>query len=130
MALLLVVTTAIMTIVISSSNEQIYSEMQTASEAIDKSTKKVAELVSLISIHPNNSDGITLDLLNYGKRVITIEKVMIDGVESTYSIYKSSDGSPLGNTLPVRELVTVQVPKSGKTIQILTDSGNLFDFST
>lgn len=126
-ALLLVVTAAVMTIVISHSNDQIFSDRQTATEAIEKSRKRVAELVSLIGIS-TDSGGMKVELLNYGRSEVTIEKVMVDGIESTYSIYKS-DGSPLGSTLPVKELVTLQAPKSGKTIQILTDSGNLFDFS-
>lgn len=127
-ALLLVVTAAIMTIIISSSNEQIFSERQTASEAIEKSRKKVQELVSLIGIS-TNSGSMTVEMLNYGKTEISIEKVMVDGDEaSTFNIFKS-DGTPIGRTLPVKELVTLQIPQSGKTVQILTTAGNLFDFS-
>lgn len=127
-ALLLVVTAAVMTIVISYSNDQIFSERQTASEAIEKSRKRVAELVSLIGIS-TNSEGIEVELLNYGKEAITVEKVMVDGMVSTFSIQKS-DGTIVGTILPVRELVTLQIPKTGKTVQILTTAGNLFDFST
>jgi hypothetical protein len=126
-ALLLVVTTAVMTIVISYSNDQIFSERQTASEAIEKSRKRVQELVSLIGIS-TNSGSMAVDLLNYGRQAIMIEKVMVDGIASTYSIYKS-DGTLLGASLPVKEPVTIQIPKTGKTVQILTTSGNLFDFS-
>jgi hypothetical protein len=126
-ALLLVVTAAVMTIIISYSKEQIFSERQTASEAIEKSQKRVQELVSLIGIS-TNSGSMEVDLLNYGKETITIEKVMVDGMASTYTIYKS-DGTSLGTILPVKEPVTIQIPKTGKTVQILTTAGNLFDFS-
>ena len=126
-ALLLVVTAAVMTIIISHANDQIFSERQTASEAIEKSRKRVQELVSLIGIS-TNSGSMAVDLLNYGKQAVTIEKVMVDGVASTYSIYKS-DGTVLGNVLPVKEPVTLQTSNTGKTVQILTTSGNLFDFS-
>lgn len=127
-ALLLVVTAAVMTVVISYSNDQIFSERQTATEAIEKSRKRVAELVSLIGIY-TNSESMTVELLNYGKSEITVEKVMVDGAEASFSIFKS-DGTLVGTTLPVKELVTIQIPKTGKTVQILTISGNLFDFST
>jgi hypothetical protein len=126
-ALLLVVTAAVMTIIISQANDQIFSERQTASEAIEKSRKRVQELVSLIGIS-TNSGSMAVDLLNYGKQTVTIEKLMVDGIVSTYSIHKS-DGTVLGTNLPVKEPVTVQIPKTGKTVQILTSSGNLFDFS-
>lgn len=126
-ALLLVVTAAVMTVVISYSNDQIFSERQTASEAIEKSRKRVAELVSLIGIS-TNSGSMSVELLNYGKEIITVEKVMVDGMVSTFSIQKS-DGTSVGFTLPVKELVTIQIPKTGKTVQIITKSGNLFDFS-
>ncbi|MCA2003945.1 MAG: hypothetical protein LDL06_04175 [Candidatus Nitrosotenuis sp.] len=126
-ALLLVVTAAVMTIVISHANEQIFSERQTASEAIAKSQKRVQELVSLIGIS-TNSDGMAVDLLNYGRQTITVEKVMVDGITSAYHIYKS-DGTVLGSILPVKEPVTLQASNTGKTVQILTTSGNLFDFS-
>lgn len=126
-ALLLVVTAAVMTVVISYSNDQIFSERQTASEAIEKSTKRVAELVSLIGIS-TNSESISVELLNYGKETITLQKVMVDGIDTTFSIQKY-DGTIVGTTLPVRELVTIHIPKTGKTVQILTTAGNLFDFS-
>lgn len=126
-ALLLVVTAAVMTIVISYSNDQIFSERQTATEAIEKSRKRVAELVSLIGISAN-SESMSVELLNYGKEIITVEKVMVDGITTTFSIQKS-DGTLVGTVLPVKELVTIQIPKTGKTVQILTTSGNLFDFS-
>lgn len=126
-ALLLVVTAAVMTIIILHANDQIFSERQTASEAIEKSRKRVQELVSLIGIS-TNSGSMAVDLLNYGKQAVTIEKVMVDGIASTYSIHKS-DGTVLGNNLPVKEPVTLQIPKTGKTVQILTTAGNLFDFS-
>jgi len=126
-ALLLVVTAAVMTVVISYSNDQIFSERQTATEAIEKSRKRVAELVSLIGIS-TNSGSMSVELLNYGKEIITVEKVMVDGIATTFSIQKS-DGTIVGTTLPVKELVTIHIPKTGKTVQILTTSGNLFDFS-
>lgn len=126
-ALLLVVTAAVMTVIISHSNEQVFSERQTVSEAVEKSRKRVQELVSLIGIS-TNSGSMAVDLLNYGKQTITIEKVMVDGMASTYSIHKS-DGTVLGATLPVKEPVTILIPKTGATIQILTTAGNLFDFS-
>lgn len=126
-ALLLVVTTAVMTVVISYSNDQIFSERQTATEAIEKSRKRIAELVSLIGISAN-SGGMSVELLNYGKEIITVEKVMVDGIATTFSIQKY-DGTLVGTVLPVKELVTIQIPKTGKTVQILTTSGNLFDFS-
>jgi hypothetical protein len=127
-ALLLVVTAAVMTIVISYSNEQIFSERQTASEAMEKSRKRVAELVSLIGISAD-SEGMSVELLNYGKETVTIQKVMVDGIVSTFSIQRS-DGTITGAILPVREIVTLQAQNTGKTVQILTTAGNLFDFST
>ncbi len=126
-ALLLVVTAAVMTVVISYSNDQIFSERQTASEAIEKSRKRVQELVSLIGISAN-SGSMSVELLNYGKEIITVEKVMVDGTPTPFSIQKS-DGTPVGTTLPVKELVNLQMPTTGKTVQILTTAGNLFDFS-
>lgn len=126
-ALLLVVTAAVMTIIILYANDQIFSERQTASEAIEMSRKRVQELVSLIGIS-TNSGSMAVDLLNYGRQTITIQEVMVDGIASTYTIYKS-DGTVLGSILPVKEPVTLKVPKTGKTVQILTSAGNLFDFS-
>ncbi|HWP52459.1 MAG TPA: hypothetical protein VNK07_00200, partial [Candidatus Binatia bacterium] len=68
-ALLLVVTAAVMTVIISHSNEQVFSERQTVSEAVEKSRKRVQELVSLIGIS-TNSGSMAVDLLNYGKQTI------------------------------------------------------------
>lgn len=126
-ALILVVTAAVMTVVISYSNEQIFSERQTAAEAMEESKKRIQELVSLIGISAK-SGTMEVELLNYGRQTITLEKVMVDGTATPYSVYKS-DGTVLGTILPVKEPVTLQVPKTGKTVQILTSSGNLFDFS-
>ncbi|MFN3655334.1 MAG: hypothetical protein ACK4TO_08440 [Candidatus Nitrosotenuis sp.] len=39
------------------------------------------------------------------------------------------DGTTLGAILPVKEPVTMQIPKTGKTVQILTTAGNLWEYS-
>lgn len=124
---LLAVTGTIMAVVVSSSSYHVSSDQDTVSESIKMSTQRVRELVSVIDI-TKNPDSTAIELINYGVTEIPIKSVMVDGKESPYTI-KTHDENQLSK-LPVREIVMIEVPTSGDSVQIQTTAGNIFDFAT
>jgi len=125
--LILAAMTAVLGVALVMSNDQILSNKASASEAIDKAKQRVGELVALVHVE-KDSNVMKVTLFNYGKEDITFDKVMVDGSEVAFSI-KSPEGSNL-DKVPSKNAAIIEVNTVGSTIQIVTGSGNLFEFLT
>lgn len=123
--LILAATTSVLGAALVMSNDQILTNKAGASEAIDKAKQRVGELVALV--HVEKGSGITkITLFNYGKEDLSIEKVMVDGNQVSF-IIKAPEGSNL-EKVPSKSPGIIQVNRSGSTMQLVTESGNFFEF--
>lgn len=95
------------------------------SEAIKKRGEQAQELVSIIS-KKKTSSSIIVELVNYGRDVIKINKVFVDASQTTYTL-TDKRGNNLGDTIPIREIAELQTSRTGSAVQIVTSTGNLFE---
>lgn len=125
-ALLLVVVATATTLALSGSSEQTFEGQQTVSQAIDNSRMQIQEMLSVISTDAS-AGTIKLEVLNYGKEEIKIDKMMIDAVETGSFTISKYDGTSF-TSIPIKEIVTIETTGTGSTLQLVTTSGNLFEF--
>jgi hypothetical protein len=98
------------------------------SDAMEQKGMRTRELLTIISKNIMEDQTI-LELINYGTKEFLLDKVFVDGNESTFMIL-NSDGITLENkTLVPRQILSLHVFGSGQTLQILTGSGNVFHFN-
>lgn len=97
-------------------------------DAIEQKGSQTQELVSIIFVE-KNLDGISLELINYGQKKITIDKVFVDGAPSPFILLDSAENVFFNNTLPQREIMQLHVGSVGNSVQILTDSKNILKFT-
>lgn len=89
---------------------------------------QVQELLSVISVE-RTLVGTSLELINYGPKEITIDRVFVDGELSPFTLLDSAENIFVNNTMPQREIMLLQVSGTGQSVQILTDSKNIFQFT-
>ncbi len=123
--LILAATTAVLGLALVMSNDQILSNKASASEAIDKAKQRVGELVALVHAEKDSS-VMKITLFNYGKEDIGVNKVMVDGKQVTFTI-KAPEGSDL-EKIPSKNPCIIQINAVGSSVQVVTASGNLFEF--
>ncbi|CDI05042.1 hypothetical protein [Candidatus Nitrosotenuis uzonensis] len=97
------------------------------SDVMEQKGMRTQELLSVISKNVSQ-DKIVLEVINYGTKEFLINKIFVDGNESAFTVL-SAEGTHIENrTLMPRQILSLHVPQSGQTLQILTDSGNIFNF--
>lgn len=109
---------------LSSSAKQVISNQRSVNEILDDKNSQIQELLSIIN-YTVDSGKINLELFNYGVQEIKISRILVDGTDANYTIYLQ-DGTPT-NTIPQKTLITLEVSNAGKSIQIITSTGNLID---
>jgi len=126
-ALILAAMTAVLGVALVTSNDQILSHKASASDAIDRAKQRVGELVVLVHVE-KGSNAMKVTLFNYGREDIAIDKVMVDGNQMAFAV-KSPEGANLGK-VPSKQPAIIEVNRVGSTVQMITGSGNLFEFLT
>jgi flagellin-like protein len=91
---------------------------------------KSSQIQEMLSIISKKSIGniTTVELLNYGLKDITVTEVLVDGIGSSYILVDSS-GTNQANKIIRKEILTLQIPKSSQTIQIITNTKNILRIS-
>ena len=125
MLMLTVIATASF-LAVSSSSKQTLENEKTIAEALHEKNTQIQELVGVISqkVHPNK---IILEIINYGLKEITIQKVLIDGNESTFIIKNDHGTLFTNNTIPKKTILVLEANMVGKSIQLITTTGNLIN---
>ena len=107
------------------SSKQIAENEKTVTEALHEKSTQIQELISVISIK-TNSNKIILEVLNYGIKEIIIDKVLVDGRESAF-ILKDGNLIITHNTIPKKKILVLETNMTGRSIQLITDTENLFN---
>ena len=125
MLMLAVIATASF-LAVSGSSKQTLENEKTVAEALHEKSTQIQELVSVISqkVQPNK---IILEIINYGLKEITIQKVLVDGNESTFAIKNDQGALFTNNTIPKKTILVLEANMMGKSIQLITTTGNLIN---
>lgn len=97
------------------------------SDAMAQKGIRSQELLSIIAKHIME-DKMILELINYGTKEFLVDKVFVDGNESAFIILNSNGVNLENKTLVPRQILSLHVTGYGQTLQILTGSGNVFNF--
>ncbi len=125
MLMLAVIATASFLAVNGSSKQTLENE-KTVAEALHEKSTQVQELISVISkkVQPSK---MVLEIINYGLKEITIQKVLVDGNESTFAIMNDHGMLFTNNTIPKKTILVLEADMIGKSIQLITTTGNLIN---
>lgn len=96
-------------------------------DALEFKGSQIQELLSIIS-KKSVGNTITVELLNYGLKDITITAVLVDGTSSSYALV-NSDGANQADKIIRNKILTLQIPKSGQSVQIITNTKNILKIS-
>ena len=84
------------------------------------------QILNLISMD-QESGVLSLDLMNIGIYEISIGIVLIDGVESPYTLTDQTLNPII--KIPLNQITLLDVTGTGGTVQIISESGKLFEFA-
>lgn len=102
-------------------------KQHSVADTLEFKGSQIQELLSIIS-KKSVGNTTTIELLNYGLKNITVTEVLIDGIGSSYTLVDSS-GANQANKIIRKEILILQIPKSGQTIQIITNTKNILRIS-
>lgn len=120
--LLVAVVAAASFLAVSSSSKRTMEGEKTVAEALRDRNMQVQELIGIIS-QRTQPDRVILEIINYGMKEITLEKILVDGKESEFVL--KDDTVVLANkTIPKKKIVVLEANMVGKSVQILTTTGN------
>ena len=102
-------------------------KQHSVADTLEFKGSQIQELLSIIS-KKSVGNTTTVELLNYGLKDITITEVLVDGIDSLYTLVDSS-GTNQANKIIRKEIFILQIPKSGQTIQIITNTKNILRIS-
>ena len=107
------------------STKQTIGNERTVSEALQQKGMQIQELVSVIDCK-TNPDKIILEMVNYGVKTITIDRVLVDGAESGFAI-KHKGLTLQNNTIPKKAIFVLETNMTGGSVQLITGTGNLIN---
>lgn len=96
-------------------------------DALEFKGSQIQELLSIIS-KKSAVNAITVELLNYGLKDIIVIAVLVDGTSSSYTLV-DSDGTNQSDKIIRNKILTLQIPKSGQSVQIITNTKNILKIS-
>jgi hypothetical protein len=108
---------------LNSTSKKIIENQNSVADTLEIKGGQIQELLSIIS-KKSVGNTITAELLNYGLKDITITAVLVDGTNSAYTLV-DSNGADQSNKIIRKEILTLQIPKSGQTVQIITNTKNI-----
>lgn len=120
--LLVVVVATASFLAASSSSKQTVESSKTVAETLRDKGMRVQELIGVIS-SKIESDRVVLEIINYGTKDITLEKVLVDGKESEF-VLKEGTVEFVNNTISKKRILVLEASMVGKSIQMLTTTGN------
>lgn len=104
-------------------SKKIIETQHSVADALELRGNQIQELLSIIS-KKSVGNTITVELLNYGLKDIVITEVLVDGTSTSYTLVDSS-GANQADKIIRNKILTLQVQKSGQTVQIITDTKNM-----
>ena len=124
------ITTAILAPIIAESGSQIFSKSVSIADTMDDSRYRAGQILVATGIQSQNDSDVILYLSNIGVHDIRIHVVLVDGIDVSYTLQNQDGQQQASNTIPSDSLAVLQVHKeTGRdTIQIITDTGKLFEF--
>lgn len=121
--ILLTVIAASSFLALNNTSKQIMENQRSVHDALESKGSQILEAISIIS-KKSAGNAITVELLNYGLKDIMITEVLVDGIGSSYIIVDSS-GADQDNRIIRNKILSLQIPKSGQTVQIITNTKNI-----
>lgn len=118
------VITAVFVPLIAESGSQIFSKTSSVKESIEAANMQSGQI--LTATHSCNYNGLHVFVSNIGIVDITIRHVLIDGHGADYTL-QDQDMNIVG-MLRSGELGILNVTGNGERVQIVTNSGKVFDF--
>lgn len=112
---------------LNNASKRINESQQSIHDALESKGSQVQEAISIIS-KESTSNVITVELLNYGLKDITVTEVLVDGAGSQYTIIDYNNAIQ-GNKIVRNKILTLQIPKSGQTVQIITSTKNILEIT-
>lgn len=122
--ILLAVIAASSFVALNNTSKKITEGQHSVHDALESKSSQIQETISIISKR-STGNAITLELLNYGPRDITVTEVLVDGTGSPYALM-DSNGEVQDSKMIRSRILTLQIPKGGQTVQIITDTKNMF----
>lgn len=124
--MLLAVIATVSYFALSGSSKKTIDAERTVADVIEVKGSQVQELLAVISKNAS-PNSITLELLNYGKRDIIVERVFVDGNLFDFAVSDSDGNIFPNNTIPPRKITGLYVGAAGQSVQIVTSSKNVIN---
>lgn len=121
--ILLAVIAASSFLALNNTSKKIMESRNSIHDALELKGSQIQEAISIIS-KKSTGNAITVELLNYGSKDIVITEVLVDGTISPY-ILADSSGANQDNKIIRSKILSLQIPKSGQTVQIITNTKNM-----
>ena len=80
----------------------------------------------IVATHIQQDENITIYLSNIGTEDARIHAVLVDGTETLFT-FDSQDSVP-NDVFSAGKLGVLEIVGTGETVQIVTESGKLFEF--
>jgi hypothetical protein len=126
--LMTVITTTSLVALGASSKHMLQSE-KTVADALHDKGVQIQELLSVIQQN-THLGKIRLEIFNYGLKEIVLEKVLVDGRETTFALLDDYGRTFPNNTIPQRKIMVLEANAVGTSVQLITDTQNLIDIKT
>ncbi|QLH07093.1 hypothetical protein [Nitrosopumilus ureiphilus] len=117
--------TAVIVPIIIGSWEEITSNSVSIAEFMEIQQTQNGQILHLISMK-QEPGSLSLDLMNVGIYEIGVDVVLIDGIAASYTLTDQSL-NPI-DVISLNKIVLLDVTGSGSTVQIISESGKLFEF--
>ncbi|TBR21258.1 MAG: hypothetical protein EPO63_08845 [Candidatus Nitrosotenuis sp.] len=121
--ILLAVIAASSFLALNNASKRIIENQNSIHDALELKGGQIQEAISIIS-KKSDGDTITVELLNYGLKDIVITEILVDGTSSPYTLVDSS-GTSQDSKMIRNRILSLLIPKSGQTVQIITNTKNM-----
>ncbi len=119
------IVTAVFAPIIAESGLQIFSKSVSISDAMESSRDRTGQIMVATNTQQQD-DTVSVYLSNIGIADIRIHTVLVDGLESSF-VLKNQDDVPT-DVFHIDELAILEIQGTGDAVQVITDSGKLFEF--
>lgn len=123
--LLFLLVTAVIIPVISGSWEEITSNSVSVAEFMEIQQTQNGQILTLLSME-QEPGVLSVDLINTGIYEINVDVILLDGVATSYTLTDQSL-NPI-TAIPLNEIILLDITGTGNTVQIISESGKLFEF--
>ena len=110
--------------IIIESGSQIFSKSTSISDSMESSRLQAGQLI--VVTHIQQDENTVIYLSNIGTEDVRIHAVLIDGIETLFSL--SNQNSMPIDVFSTGELGILNIVGTGDAVQIVTNSGKLFEF--